>query len=78
MSEWQKDRTMTGRQYKLIIKALGLNQAAAGRYTGVSARTSRRYITGHAEVPTSTALLLRSLVAHGETPVVPKWKRGDN
>ena len=37
---------MTGRQYKLIIKALGLNQAAAGRYTGVAASTSRRYITG--------------------------------
>jgi len=69
---------MTGRQYKLIIKQLGLNQAAAGRYTGVSARTSRRYITGEAEVPTATALLLRALVAYQEEPVVPKWKRGDS
>jgi hypothetical protein len=78
MSDWQKERLMTPRQYKMIIKELGLNKASAGRYVGVSGRTSHRYVSGDAEIPIATALLLRSLVAHGETPVVPKWKRGDN
>ena len=78
MSEWQKERQMTPRQYSMIIKQLGLNKASAGRYTGVSGRTSHRYISGDAAIPTATALLLRSLVAHNERPIVPKWKRGDN
>ena len=72
---WQKERDMTPRQYKSTIKQLGMNQGQAGRYLGVSIRTAHRYTTGQALVPTSTALLLRSLVAHGETPIVPKWER---
>ena len=28
---------------------------------------------GEADIPASVALLLNSLVAHGEQPVVPKW-----
>jgi hypothetical protein len=52
---------------------LGLNLASAGRYLGRSARTSHRYSRGDAEIPAAEVLLLRSLLAHGDAPVVPKW-----
>ena len=70
---WQSQREMTSRQYKATIKMLGMSQAASGRYLGVSERTAHRYVSGHAEIPASSALLLRSLIHHGEEPVVPKW-----
>jgi DNA-binding transcriptional regulator YiaG len=72
-SNWQHERTLTPLQFKRIVKQLGMSQAGAGRYIGVSLRTVRRMVKGQAVVPASAALLLRSLVAHGETPVVPKW-----
>ena len=76
MSGWQHERTMTPRQFERTIKALGLSQAAAARYLGHSERQARRYVTGEAKVPEAEALLLRSLLASGEVPVVPAWKRG--
>ena len=78
MSEWQKERKMSGRQFKTIIKQLGMTQVGAGRYIGVSGRTARRIVLGQSEIPAAAALLLRSLVAHNEKPLVPKWQRGDN
>ena len=74
--DWQLERSMSPRAYRRAITALGLNQASAGRYLGVSARTSRRYCTGDAEVPVSSALLLRACIAYKVTPVVPIWKKG--
>ena len=71
---WQTDRTMTPTQYKRIIKALGMTQGGAGRFLGVSPRTGHRYCSGETEVPTTTAMLLRSMVYHGDEPVVPEWK----
>ena len=50
---------MSPAQYRWYIKALGMSQAGAGRYLGVSERTSRRFSRGEAEVPTSMVLLLR-------------------
>jgi len=70
---WQTDRAMTPRQFKITIKMLGMTQAASARYLGVSERTAHRYVSGEAEVPASVALLLRSLIHHGEVPAAPKW-----
>jgi hypothetical protein len=78
MSEWQSKRTMSGREFKRIIKELGMTQVGAGRYIGLSGRTARRIVLGQSEIPVAAALLLRSLVAHNEKPLVPNWQRGDN
>jgi DNA-binding transcriptional regulator YiaG len=72
---WQDKRTLTARQFKRLVKQLGMNEAQAGRYIGTSLRTVRRMGKGQAVIPASAVLLLRSLVAHGEQPVVPKWER---
>lgn len=72
---WQADREMSGREFKTIIKTLGMTQAGAGRYLGISERTARRVVIGQSELPPSAVLLLRSLNHHDELPEVPKWKR---
>lgn len=74
--DWQLHRTMSAREFKSICKnELKISRAAAGRYVGTSVRTIRRVTRGQAQLPASAVLLLRSLVAHGEQPVVPKWER---
>lgn len=70
---WQDERVMTKKQYRQTIAALGMSQAASGRYLGVSESTVHRYIRGTAKIRPSEALLLRSLIEHREIPVVPKW-----
>lgn len=72
---WQNERSMTARQYKAVIAELGMSQAAAGRYLGVSERTTHRYASGDAKLRASEALLLRALLHHNEKPEVPAWKR---
>jgi len=74
--DWQHDRSMSPKAYERAITRLGLNQASAGRYLGVSARTSRRYVSGDAAIPAVTVLFLRSCIAHKVTPAVPKLRRG--
>jgi len=69
---------MSPAQYRWYIKALGMSQAGAGRYLGVSERTSRRFARGEAEVPVSMVLLLRALYQYGLDPVVPKWHKDGN
>jgi hypothetical protein len=76
--DWQMERSMSPRAYGRAIRALGLNQASAGRYLGVSARTSRRYLSGDAMIPAAQVLLLRACIAHKVEPLVPKWIRGSN
>ena len=71
---WQR-REMTPREYMHTIELLGLSQLAAGRFLGVSGRTSRRYATGDAMVPAAHALLLRAMLHHRDRPVVPAWHR---
>ena len=72
---WQNERTMTATQFKRIVKDTG-NEQGRGRalYRCVAAQVAPHHqgAVGGAE---SAALLLRSLVAHGETPVVPKWEQ---
>jgi hypothetical protein len=76
--DWQRQRTMTGKQFKSVIADLYMTQAGAGRYLGVSERTVRRYAANMTEIPVASILLLRSLVAHNVVPLVPKWKGGTN
>ena len=71
MRNWQYERSLTPRQFKTIIKQLGITQVGAGRYIGVSRRTVGRMVKGQADIPASVVLLLRPLEAHGEKPVVP-------
>ena len=72
---WQTEREMTPLEFQLTVSAMGMSQAAAGRYLGVSAKTVQRYIRGEATIPTASVLLLRGLVAGGLDPLVPKRKR---
>jgi hypothetical protein len=76
--DWQNEREMTPAEYRQVLKQLGLNTASAGRYLGRSARTSHRYGRGETSIPAAEVLLLRSLLAHGITPVVPKWTADRN
>ena len=73
--DWTPDRRMNALQYREIIDALGLSQADAGRFLGVSVRTSARYATGTTEIPEGYALLLRVCLRAGISPVVPNWRR---
>lgn len=75
-TDWQYERKMSSHAFKRAIKQLYVTQAFVGRYIGVSPRTLRRMIKGQAKVPTSAALLLRSLIAHNERPRMPKLKQG--
>lgn len=73
-ADWQGQRTMTARQFKAVIREMGMSQAGAGRFIGVSERTAHRMVSGETEVPASVALLLRSMLAHKERPIVPAWE----
>ena len=75
---WQEERMMSPAQFRWYIKALGMSQAAASRFFGVSERTARRFARGEAEVPVPMVLLLRALYHHGDKPVVPKWHKDRN
>ena len=72
---WMYERSMSPAAYKNAIKMLHMTQAGAGRFLGVSARTSRRYVSGDALIRAADAMLLRGMIHRGETPVVPKWSR---
>jgi len=72
-SDWQAERSMTPVQYRAILAELRLNVAQAGRYLGISERTSHRYIRGETEIPVPVILLLRGLKALQIKPLVPAW-----
>ena len=74
---WQEQRTMRGREFKTVIKELGMTQAGAGRYLDISERTARRVVLNQSVLSAPAVLLLRSLAAHSEKPVVPKWSKKD-
>lgn len=75
---WQHQRSMTPGQYLWAIRTLNLSRPAAGRFLGVTNRTSYRYADGEAVIPAAHALLLRAMIAHNETPVVPSWHKDQN
>jgi plasmid maintenance system antidote protein VapI len=78
MTNWQYERTMTPVEYGVFLELLGLSQLAAGRWLGVSPRTSRRYITGNATIPPAQVLLLRAALQYKWKLVVPKRRPGDS
>ena len=69
---WQLERMMSADEYLLTIHRLGMSQAAAARFLGVSVRQSSYMARGERAVPAATALLLRAMLEHGDKPVVPK------
>jgi hypothetical protein len=71
---WQSDPVMAPREYARVLLALGLNQSSAARFFGYSARTSRRFLAGEAEVPPATVMLMRLLVQLGLRPKVRSRK----
>ncbi len=71
-TSWQI-RKMTADEYEAMIGRLGMNVAQAGRFLGISERTSHRYIRGEAEIPIAHALLLRAMWHFRAEPEVPPW-----
>lgn len=53
---------MTSTQYRAALSALGLSQAGAAEFLGLSLRTSQGYALGEYPVPESVAKLLRLMV----------------
>jgi hypothetical protein len=75
-TNWQLQRRMRPDEYLAAIEYLGMNQADAGRFLGVTPRTSARYAKGDTEVPEMAALLLGLMIHAGFEPVVPKsWRK---
>ena len=74
-SVWQCHRAMSPREFSRTIARLGMSQAGAGRYLGVSERTAYRYAKGETDIPAAQVLLLRALVALDIKPLVPRWTR---
>jgi hypothetical protein len=58
----------TARNSRETCKQLGMSQAGRARFIGISARTGRPHVLGEAEIPDAQVLLLRALIAHGESP----------
>lgn len=56
---------MTANQYRAAIEKLGLSQARAADFLGISPRTSQSYALGEYPVPESIAKLLRLMVRLG-------------
>ena len=78
MSEWQKDAADDAAAIQDDYQGVRA-QPGVGRslYRGVRPDLAALH-QWRCRGTDATALLLRSLVAHGETPMVPKWKRGDS
>lgn len=53
---------MTPTQYKAAISRLGLSQQRAGKWLGISPRTSQGYALGEARIPEPLAKLLRLVI----------------
>jgi hypothetical protein len=53
---------MTSAQYRTALAALGLSQARAADFLGVSLKQSQRWANRHAPVPEAVAKLLRLMV----------------
>jgi len=75
-SPWQYDREMPSDELKAVMVALGMKQTRLGRFLGFSPRQTRRFVRGEMPLPPASVLLLRSMLFHGERPiVVPPWQR---
>jgi hypothetical protein len=68
---WQDQRTMTPYNFRTSLEALGLSQAACGRFLNLSSRQIARMLDGEATVPVPIALLFALMLAKGEMPIDP-------
>ena len=75
--EIQTLRSISAREYRALIAALGMNITDAGRYLGVSPRQGRRYVEGTRQVRPAEVLLLRLLEHKNIEPLVPLPPRKD-
>lgn len=75
---WQSQREMPPKEYRRIVKELGMSRPAAGRFLGITARQSYRYSNGDSEIPVTVVLLLRLMVRCKVKPAVPKWSPDQN
>ena len=71
---WQDFRTMNASEYAEALEQLGLNTASAGRFLGISTRTSHRYLNDDATPKVAEVLLLRACIAKRIRPKVPRHK----
>lgn len=67
---WQKQRRISRRQFTLFLDKHQLRHEDMGRYLDVSTRTIARYVKG-TKIPAAVSLLIASLDARGEAPLVP-------
>jgi len=72
---FQHERSLSPAAYQRMIDKLGMSQAGAGRWLGVSERTARRMVSGDTEIPTAVVMLLHACVDYGISPIVPKKPR---
>lgn len=70
--DWQKKRTMKAAQLKMICIEWDISQNAMGRYLGRSPRHLRRMIAGQVKIKPVEAMLINSLIAHDERPLLPE------
>jgi hypothetical protein len=70
------DKPMTKAEYRRAIEALGLNQVQAGKFLGISDRTSRRWAAGTRPVFPTVEILLRYMLRRRISPkaVNPGWE----
>jgi hypothetical protein len=59
---------MNAQEYRAALEALQITQLDAGELFNVGARTSRRWASGEARVPTSVAMLLRLMLRKQVSP----------
>ena len=69
--DWQDHRSISPAGYKRAAKQLGVSVSALGRFLGLSERTSHRVTKGGSELSTAGALLIHSMLHHGDKPVPP-------
>ena len=69
---WQENRSISAMAFTAYLQELGMTPAAASRFLNQSQRQTYRMAHGQTPVPTPIALLLSSMLAHGDEPIVPK------
>jgi hypothetical protein len=79
LADMQKsqDRTKRGErmdssEYRAALKAMNLSQVRAGRWLGISGRTSQAYALGERPIPHVVALCIRTHIKQGW--VAPQWE----
>ena len=56
---------MHATEYRAALKAMRLSQVRAGRWLGISVRTSQAYALGERPIPHVVALCIRIHIKHG-------------